>query len=141
VSLTYTLYIDAPAGQVQTAISSARTVDDHDGEFTLESGLHFSIDEISGGKWTVAEDMGIKPRSAVRFFLDKSNDLDAQQIALLRITLDLLGLIPGDAVLLFNGEWVWLLRQDHLTLNRSLWNENRLTIVSEPYELRAIPSI
>jgi hypothetical protein len=116
-------------------------VDDHHGELTLESGLQLSIDEISGGKWTVAEALGIKPRSAVRFFLDKSDDLDAQQIALLRITLDALGLVSGDAVLLFNGEWVWLLRQDQLTLNSSLWNEKRLAIVSEPYELRAIPSI
>jgi hypothetical protein len=55
--------------------------------------------------------------------------------------LDALGLVSGDAVLLFIGECVWLLRLDQLTLNSSLWNEKRLAIVSEPYELRAIPSI
>ena len=44
-------------------------------------------------------------------------------------------------MLLFNGEHVWLLRTNLPTLNSSLWNENRLAIVSEPYEMRVIPSI
>ena len=141
VSLTYSLYIDASAEHVRSAILSAHAVHHLEGELILDSGLRFIVDEIPTGEWTVAEDVGITPRSAVRFFLDQSQGLSAQQLNPASNRLGPARRGTGDAVLLFNGEHVWLLRTNQLTLNSSLWNENRLAIVSEPYEMRVIPSI
>jgi hypothetical protein len=144
VSLTYAMYLDAPAAEVRSAMSSMHdTVDDRDEEWMFfECGLQFSIREIPVGEWTVAEDIGIEPRSVVRFVLTKHKDLNAQQLNVLRVALYLLAAVPGDGVLLFNGEAVWLLRrQGQLILNSQLWNENRLALVSDPYELRFISSL
>lgn len=145
MSLNYAMYFDGLPAEVRSAISSfrgAETVDFRDGEWIFECGLLFSIYEIPSGDWTVVDELGLKPRSVVRFLLSKHGDLDAQQLILLRLAMHLLSAVPGDAVLLFYGEEVWLQRREgQLILNSQLWDEDRLAVVAEPYELRAIPSI
>lgn len=146
MSLTYAMYLDAPAAGLRSVVSSTlgvSTVDDRDEEWMFfECGLQVRIHEIPVGDWTVAEDVGIEPRSVVRFVLTKHKDLNAQQVNVLRVALCLLAAVPGDAVLLFNGETVWLLRRpDQLILHSQLWNEERLALVPGPYELRFIPSL
>ncbi|MFJ9949126.1 SitI3 family protein [Kitasatospora sp. NPDC091207] len=73
---------------------------------------------------------------SVAFRLDKMTDISGQQDDTVRLTLGLLGQVPGDAVLHLDYEDVWLVRQGgELSLNErsDLWPAQRLATVPQPY--------
>ncbi|MEU1505654.1 SitI3 family protein [Kitasatospora sp. NPDC005748] len=73
---------------------------------------------------------------SVAFRLDKAADVSAQQDDTVRLTLGLLGQVPGDAALHLDYEDVWLVRQGgELTLSErsDLWPAHRLAAVPAPY--------
>jgi len=89
------------------------------------------------------EELDIQPQITILFRLDKQ-DPEAQKKVMLRAMIELITQFPGDAVLLFNGEVVWLLRtQGQLMLNSSmgLWTPEYLALVSLPYTMEEIPTL
>jgi hypothetical protein len=94
------------------------------------------------GRSLLMEEMEINPGVSIGFRLSKFKDWEPQVRTMLQATLQLLREIPGDAVLLFNGELVWLLRKaGELTLNRrtDLWRPEFLKLVTSPYKMEDIP--
>ncbi|MFF2952765.1 SitI3 family protein [Kitasatospora sp. NPDC057965] len=81
-------------------------------------------------------DLRITPTVSVVFRLDKTTDLRGQEDDVVRLVSGLLERIPGDAVLQYHYETVWLLRRgDELSLNErdDLWPADRLAVVPRPF--------
>jgi hypothetical protein len=92
----------------------------------------------------IAEDLGIEVSMSIGFRLSKFKDLEVQKHALLKATIELLRLVSGDAVLLFNGEVIWLLRKSgDLILNshKDLWRPELLALVTLPYKMKDLPTL
>jgi hypothetical protein len=84
----------------------------------------------------VAEDLGFVPTVRVAFRLGKVTDMSAQQDDMIRLVSGLLDRVPGDAVLHYEYEYIWLLRRDgELSLNErsDIWPPQRLAAVHQPY--------
>jgi hypothetical protein len=84
----------------------------------------------------VAEDLGFIPTVRVAFRLGKSTNMSAQQDDMIRLVFRLLDRVPGDAVLHFQYEYIWLLRRaGELSLNErsDLWQPQRLAAAHQPY--------
>ncbi|AUY50239.1 SitI3 family protein [Streptomyces sp. CB01881] len=76
------------------------------------------------------------PTVSVAFRLDKMADISGQQDDVVRLTAGLLSQVPGDAVLHFDYEDVWLVRQGgelSLSERSDLWPARRLTGLPLPY--------
>ncbi|MFE7590877.1 SitI3 family protein [Kitasatospora sp. NPDC057512] len=79
------------------------------------------------------------PTVSVAFRLGKHTDIPGQQDDMTRLAVGLLAQVPGDAVLHFDYEDVWLVRQDGepaLNERSDLWPPNRLAAVPGPYRRR-----
>lgn len=84
----------------------------------------------------MVSDLGFTPTVSVAFRLGKASEITAQQDDMIRLVSGLLSLFPGDAVLHFEFEVIWLLRRaDDLSLNEQddLWPPRRLALISKPY--------
>jgi hypothetical protein len=84
----------------------------------------------------VTEDLGFSPTVVVAFRLGKFTDMSAQQDDMIRLVSHLLDRVPGDAVLHFQYEYIWLLRRGgELSLNErsDIWPPHRLAAVHQPY--------
>jgi hypothetical protein len=85
----------------------------------------------------VAEDFGFMPNVRVTFRLGKFTDTVMQQDDMARLCAGVLERVPGDAVLHFQFEVIWLLRRNGvLTLNErdDVWRPERLAAVHLPYQ-------
>jgi hypothetical protein len=92
----------------------------------------------------IEDEFDFVPYVQVRFRLDGNGDTDTARMRIARACVTLLRFGAGDAVLLFNGERVVLLRKNgQLVLNRDLgfWTDERLALVTLPYRLDSIPHI
>jgi hypothetical protein len=88
------------------------------------------------------ETIGVSPRVAVSFTLDRERDLDDDLFTrILRVTAYLLEREPGDAVLLFNGELVIILRRAGRILVNERYGltDEDLALLPFPYERAEIP--
>jgi hypothetical protein len=88
--------------------------------------------------WDVVRDeLGFTPTVSVGFRLDKFRSLADQEDDIVRLTSALLDCIPGDAVLHWDYEQIWLLRRDgELSLNErtDIWPPHRLALITQPYQ-------
>ncbi|WP_052708713.1 SitI3 family protein [Streptomyces sp. NRRL S-495] len=81
-------------------------------------------------------DLEVTPTVSVAFRLDKTDDLSGQEDDIVRLVSGLLTRLPGDAVLQYHYEVIWLLRRGgELSLNErdDLWTPARLAAVPQPY--------
>ncbi|MFD9062449.1 SitI3 family protein [Kitasatospora purpeofusca] len=81
-------------------------------------------------------DLRITPTVSVAFQLDKTTDLSGQEDDVVRVVAGLLDRVPGDAVLQYHYEVVWLLRRGgRLSLNErdDLWPPDRLAVAPRPF--------
>ncbi|MFD7861268.1 SitI3 family protein [Streptomyces sp. NPDC059783] len=84
----------------------------------------------------VVEDLGFTPTVAAVFQLGRAGGYPEQQDDMVRLVSGLLNRTPGDAVLHFQFEVIWLLRRGpELSLNErdDLWPPHRLAAVSQPF--------
>ena len=84
----------------------------------------------------VTEDLGFAPTVRLGFRLEKFTDMSTQKDDMIRLVSGLLDRVPGDAVLHFQYEHVWLLRQNgELSLSETddIWPPQRLAAVHQPY--------
>jgi hypothetical protein len=84
----------------------------------------------------VVTDLGFTPTVSVSFRLDKFTDVRSQQDDMVRAVDALLAAVPGDAVLEYQSEDIWLLRRaGDLTLSEDagLWPPHRLGLLHRPY--------
>lgn len=146
MSLEYTLAIAGVQQHSKLAGLLSRVSDyrlDSDGVTAL--GLH--IDLVEPGpleSQTVSEEFGFQPRVSITFRLDKEAEPVAIRTRLLRGCLALLADCTDDAVFLFNGETVILLRRNgRLVLNpvEGFWTKEAIALVPTPYEFEFIRSI
>jgi hypothetical protein len=107
-----------------------------DGAVTA-AGTWLRVWEPSPQPWnSVVTDLGFTPTVSVTFRLDKDSDSSGQQDDMVRLVSGLLNEFPGDAVLHFEYETIWLLRRaGDLSLNErdDLWPPERLALMSQPY--------
>lgn len=100
-------------------------------------GTWIRVIEANPRPWNaVITDLGFTPTVSVGFRLDKTDPVTAQD-EMIRLTSGLLDRIPGEAVLHFQYEVIWLVRRGgELSLNErdDLWPANRLASVSQPYQ-------
>ena len=114
-----------------------------DSEQLLEQGVR-----TVRGTWTqvfaekpqpwdpVITDLGITPTVSVMFRMDKMGEISDQQDDMVNLVSGLLNRVPGDAVLEYQSEIIWLLRRGNdLSLNDrdDLWPPRRLAAFSQPY--------
>jgi hypothetical protein len=101
------------------------------------SGTWIRVLEPTVQPWDpLITDLGIRPTVRVAFRLDRTTDLSGQADEIIRLVSQLLAKIPGDAVLQYLFETIWLLRRGNdLTLNEddALWPAQRLTLLTQPY--------
>ncbi|SEM24180.1 hypothetical protein SAMN05444354_113153 [Stigmatella aurantiaca] len=88
------------------------------------------------------EELKLSPSVDLQFWVDKGEQRHEALTAILRSVLAVLHHVPGDAVLLFIGETVHLLRRDgqlYLNGRTGLWRPERLKRVNMPYTLKDFP--
>ncbi|MCF3961070.1 SitI3 family protein [Streptomyces fuscigenes] len=84
----------------------------------------------------VVTDLGITPTVSVSFRLDKFGDVGEQQDDMVVAVDALLGAVPGDALLEYQSETIWLLRRGGdlaLSEDDELWPRRRLALLHRPY--------
>ncbi|WP_042409208.1 SitI3 family protein [Streptacidiphilus carbonis] len=122
------------AGLLDASTDSADLLED--GVVTL-SGTWIRVLEPTLQPWDpLITDLGITPTVRVAFRLDKTEDLTGQTDEIIRLVSQLLDRVPGDAVLQYLHETVWLLRRgDDLSLNEhdDLWPARRLALMTQPH--------
>ncbi|MEV0784618.1 SitI3 family protein [Streptomyces sp. NPDC050423] len=108
----------------------------NDGALTTK-GTWVRVGKETPQPWNpVITDLGFTPTVWVRFQLGRSSDYPDQQDDMVRLVSGLLDRTPGDAVLNFQSETIWLLRRgSDVSLNErdDLWPPRRLAAVSQPY--------
>lgn len=106
------------------------------------TGLWVCAGEERPQPWNpVITDLGFTPTASVRFQLGRSRGTSDQQTDMIRLVSGLLDRAPGDAVLHFQFEDIWLLRRgSELSLNEGddLWPAHRLAAVAQPYRRAAL---
>jgi hypothetical protein len=148
ISFSLNLATPMPAAQVAYELhEAARAIGLLDASTTPEGlldegvatglGLWIRVTEAKPRPWNaVITDLGFTPTVSVTFRLDKFGDMSFQQDDMIRLVSGLLGRVPGDAVLHFEYEYIWLVRRGgELTLNErdDLWPPRRLAGVSQPF--------
>lgn len=107
-----------------------------DGAVTA-AGTWIRVIEARPQPWNpVITDLGLTPTVSLAFRLDKTGDIPTQQDHMIQLVSGLLEEVPGDAVLHFEYETIWLLRRaDDLSVNErdDLWPPQRLALITEPY--------
>lgn len=110
----------------------------------VADGTWVRVGRTAPRPWSVVEsDLGFTPTVWVVFRLAKTDDLTRQLDDVVRRTVALLDEVPGDAVLHFDHEVVWLLRRDGvLSLNDrdDLWTPTRLAAVGQRPHRRGTPA-
>lgn len=100
-------------------------------------GLWIRVGEERTPPWhPVITDLGFTPTVSAMFELPRSTEPSDSQDDMIRLVSGMLGRAPGDAVLHFQFEVIWLLRRGtELSLNPrdDLWPPRRLAAVSQPY--------
>jgi hypothetical protein len=100
-------------------------------------GMWIRVGEERPQPWhPVLTDLGFTPTVWVRFQLAGTSEHHYQQDDMIRLVSGLLDKVPGDAVLHFQFETIWLLRRGaELSLNErdDLWPPRRLAAVSQSY--------
>lgn len=103
----------------------------------ISAGTWLRVREARPQPWNpVVSDLGFTPTVAVAFRLDKVSESTGQKDDMIRLATGLLSRFPGDAVLHFQYETIWLLRRaGDLSLNEQelVWPTRRLALVSQPY--------
>ncbi|GGU66663.1 SitI3 family protein [Lentzea flava] len=101
------------------------------------------VGEAKPRPWNVvATDLGFTPTTWVVFRLSKQQEIGPQLDDVVRWTVGLLDHVPGDAVLHFDYEVVWLVRRDgELSLNErdDIWTPSRLAAVGNRPHRRGTP--
>ncbi|CAA9232886.1 MAG: hypothetical protein AVDCRST_MAG50-1270 [uncultured Acidimicrobiales bacterium] len=125
-------------GQEGGLIASEVTVASVMGEgINLGSGLRVRISHVQPDpKDPVVADMQIVPNTLFYFRLHNLEDRERQTDEVVWLALDALIRFPGDAVLTFQLEVIWLLRRgDQLWLHTepNFWTPERLQMVPMPY--------
>jgi hypothetical protein len=90
----------------------------------------------------VEEAFGFVPEVHVLFRFDKFTDFARQRHDMVRLVSVVLNDIRGDAVLLFGGELVWLLRTGGrlaISDRDDLWTPELLALLPAPYDRRDLP--
>ncbi|WP_329456340.1 SitI3 family protein [Streptomyces sp. NBC_01497] len=104
---------------------------------TTHRGTFVQVFEEHPQPWhPVITDLGFTPTVSVSFRLDKFTDVRAQQDDMIRAVDALLAAIPGDALLEYQSEVIWLLRRTgvlDLSEDDELWPQDRLALVRRPY--------
>jgi hypothetical protein len=137
-----------PAARVAGEVHEAgRTVGLFDGAVTPEQLLGegaitrrhtwIRVSDADPRPWNaVIVDLGFTPTVTVVFRESQRTDMSAQDDDMVLLVSALLDRVPGDAVLHFQSEEIWLLRRGgELSLNEQeeIWPPQRLAAVHQPY--------
>ncbi|MFI6860587.1 SitI3 family protein [Streptomyces sp. NPDC050421] len=120
------------AGLFDDSITPELVLDD--GALTTK-GMWIRVGKETRSWSPVIADLGFTPTVWAAFQPARPSDYSDQQDDMIRLVSGLLDRAPGDAVLHFQSEVIWLLRRgSELSLNErdDLWPPHRLAAVSQP---------
>jgi hypothetical protein len=147
MALEYSLRLaaDCDPGLVAGLVAASRSVRGHRGTLQAPGVVEIRVVPESGHTHdTLRRSLGLTPTVLVFFRLDKFRGPSEGVTSVLQVCADVLHALPGDAVLLFNGETVVLLRQQgRLLLNRGWggWSAVRPSELSLPSEWAELPPV
>lgn len=146
MSLEYTLTIAEGLQRRRQAELLSRDSDYRlDGQRVIAPSLQIDLNEPGPlESMTISEEFGFKPKTSITFRLDKEAEPEAARARLIRGCFALLGHSNDDAVLLFNGETVILLRRHGrlvLATVEGFWTQEVLAQVPVAYEFESVRSI
>ncbi|MEU8506458.1 SitI3 family protein [Streptomyces brevispora] len=122
------------AGLFDESVTPELVLDD--GALTTK-GTWICVGEQTPQPWNpVITDLGFTPTVWVRFQLARSSEHSDQEDDMVRLVSGLLDRTPGDAVLHFQFEVIWLLRRgSEVSLNErsDVWPPHRLAAVSQTF--------
>jgi hypothetical protein len=107
-----------------------------EGARTVRDTVIRILDAAPGPHDPVTEDLGFRPTVFVGLRQGQAADMSAQDDDMVRLVSGLLDRVPGDVVLHFQYEQVWLLRQNgelSLSEDDDIWPPQRLAAVHQPY--------
>jgi hypothetical protein len=111
----------------------------------LADGIILSIKETGESLQSmIEEEVGISVNISILFRIDKSDNWKIGRENLLQICLEVLRCTTGDAILLFNGEDIILIRKNgmiDLNGNIGFWTQDNLALVNAQYEMKYIESL
>ncbi|TVT56695.1 hypothetical protein FNH05_08045 [Amycolatopsis rhizosphaerae] len=84
----------------------------------------------------VAADFGFTPTVSIVFRLNKEDRMSEQEDDMIRLVSRLLDRVPGDLLLHWDYEHIWLLRRNNdlsVSEDPDLWPPQRLTLLAQPY--------
>jgi hypothetical protein len=141
------------AGTLKHAAAAARLVDHEAGEpgfgpagNWLDSGLFVGAAAKAPLPFPdpVAEELGFETTVSVLFRLNSALDVEKQKHDMVRLVAAMLTELRGDAVLMFAGELVSLLRKGgQLTISNrdDFWAPDLRALLPQPYERVSLPAI
>jgi hypothetical protein len=104
----------------------------------LPSGVMVDVSTpLRRGPDQFTTDFGLERAARVELQVDGSRDFAPQLHDVLAVTAGVLDRVPGDAVLHFEYDVVWLLRRDgrlYLNQDDDLWRPDRVALITPPYE-------
>jgi hypothetical protein len=127
------------AGLLVESTDEAKLVDP--GVVTASGTWLRVLAEAADARHPVSTALGFSPTIRVAFRFDKFADFDLQGNDMVELVAGLLGQIPGDLVLHFQFETIWLLRRgDELTISDrdDLWPPSRLALLKGAYDRRPL---
>ncbi|CAM3658161.1 SitI3 family protein [Kibdelosporangium persicum] len=143
MSISYKLELGAPVAP-RTVMAAALeaggdAIERYEGNTGwLRSGAYFDVDAAEyDPPDPVEQSFGFPPTVEIYFGLKKVADFDAQETDVLRVSLGVLDRIPGDALVHYQHELVWLLRKNgQLTINDDpeMWPPGQRALITQPYE-------
>jgi hypothetical protein len=159
VSHSFSMSTPSPVEEIAREVDDlARSIDLFDAPVTPERLLDEDGVLTRRGMWIrvlktnprpydpLITDLGITPTVRVAFMLDKTTSLSEQEDDIIHLVALLLDRVPGDAVLQYHYEIIWLLRHgDDLTLNdreeKVMWPQHRLSHLRQPFGFTTFPTL
>lgn len=122
-------------GLFDASVSAERILDE--GSLTSPIGTWIRVYEPRIRPWNpVVTDFGFTPTASVVFRLNKEDRMPEQEDDMIRLTSRLLDRVPGDLVLHWDYEHIWLLRRaGDLSVSEDpyLWPQHRRALLTQPY--------
>lgn len=147
MALDYTLHLDAELSPVALLRSACRSLGLAPTLRDEPLVSHAAPDMILTAMRTGAsrhsileEELGIRPRIDLSFRLDKERRFEARR-RMLQVCSDALGTLAGDAALLFDGEYVLLLRRAGRLVIHTDLSDDDAAMITLPCERAVIPSL
>jgi hypothetical protein len=151
MAIEYSLELNGSDAEQVADLLAHAAAGSADGDFhgdgaVLDSGVLVAVSASTPLPFPdpVEQALGVTPAVHVLFRFDKDTDPAAQRTDMVRLVAAVLTAIPGDAVLTFAGEVVWLLRKGgQLTISDrdGFWTPETTALLPGHHDRASLPDL